>query len=64
MWPKRYKDYPPDDPLIQNPVYPDAGIVGCEMHERNGWDTACHQKPPQKQRKSWMQRFKNVFRKR
>lgn len=37
MWPKNYKDYPKDTPLKKNRVEPMKGIVGCEMHESNGW---------------------------
>jgi hypothetical protein len=37
MWPKAYKDYQRDMPLIKNQVSPGQGIVGCEMHDINGW---------------------------
>jgi hypothetical protein len=37
MWPKNYKDYPIDKPLIKYQVEPGKGIIGCEMHEINGW---------------------------
>lgn len=37
MWPKSYKDYKVDEPLIQRKVEPSHGIIGCEMHEINGW---------------------------
>ncbi len=37
MWPKSYKDYPKDTPLVQNRVEPGKGIIGCEMSEPNGW---------------------------
>jgi hypothetical protein len=37
MWPKSYKDYPIDTPLIKQQVRPGKGIIGCEMHELNGW---------------------------
>jgi len=42
MWPKKYKDYPEDLPLIQNQVEPGKGIIGCEMHDLNGWGGAYH----------------------
>ncbi len=42
MWPKKYKDYPPDKPLIHYPVEPGKGIIGCEMHEINGWGDQVH----------------------
>jgi len=37
MWPKSYKDCPKDKPLIKYEVEPSRGIIGCEMHEINGW---------------------------
>lgn len=42
MWHNTYKDYPPDDPLIQNPVQSGKGIIGCEMHDLNGWGEKQH----------------------
>lgn len=42
MWPKKYKDYPEDLPLTQNQVEPGKGIIGCEMHDLNGWGEAYH----------------------
>ncbi len=48
MWPKEYRDYPKDKPLVKNRVEPGKGIVGCEMHDLNGWGTTHHvayQKP-------------------
>lgn len=42
MWPKNYKDYPEDTPLIHEQVEPGKGIVGCEMHELNGWGETLH----------------------
>jgi len=44
MWPKSYKDYPVDSPLIQEQVEPGKGIVGCEMHDLNGWGEELHVK--------------------
>lgn len=37
MWFKEYRDYPIDTPLIQKRVESGHGIIGCEMHELNGW---------------------------
>lgn len=37
MWHKEYRDYKTDQPLIKCPVESSHGIVGCEMHEINGW---------------------------
>lgn len=42
MWPKLYRDYPLDKPLIKHRVESGKGIVGCEMHELNGWGTSYH----------------------
>lgn len=44
MWPKSYKDYSVDKPLIKEKVEPGKGIIGCEMHELNGWGTNYHYK--------------------
>lgn len=50
MWPKNYKDYPVDEPLIKEKVETGKGIVGCEMHERNGWGDEIHQQPRKKRK--------------
>lgn len=42
MWFKEYKDYPIDTPVIQEPVESGKGIIGCEMHELNGWGEEVH----------------------
>ncbi len=42
MWHKEYRDYPPDTPMIKEQVSPSHGIVGCEMHEINGWGHNYH----------------------
>lgn len=42
MWPKSYKDYPVDTALIQQQVESGKGIVGCEMHDLNGWGEELH----------------------
>lgn len=44
MWPKEYRDYKKDEPLVKNRVEPSKGIVGCEMHERNGWGNTFQKK--------------------
>lgn len=48
MWPKEYKDYPPDSVLKKEKVAPLKGIVGCEMNEVNGWGESFHWKRKQK----------------
>lgn len=50
MWPKAYKDYPKDTPLIKDKVDPSNGIVGCEMHDSNGWGETYHILPKPKKR--------------
>jgi len=42
MWLKFYRDYPVDTPLIKNRVQSGQGIIGCEMHELNGWGNTLH----------------------
>lgn len=42
MWPKAYRDYPKDTPLKKQQVSAGKGIVGCEMHEVNGWGEEFH----------------------
>ena len=39
MWSKSYQDYKVDKALIKYRVESGKGIVGCEMHEYNGWNT-------------------------
>lgn len=42
MWFKEYRDYPMDRPLIKEQVESGKGIIGCEMHDLNGWGTDWH----------------------
>lgn len=51
MWPKSYRDYKKDEPLIKYQVEPGHGIIGCEMHDLNGWGDNFHI-PRKKKRKS------------
>ena len=48
MWPKSYKDYPEDQSLKKEKVSPGNGIVGCEMHDINGWGNSDHRPRPRK----------------
>lgn len=48
MWKNTYKDYKPDENWIQEKVEPGHGIVGCEMHELNGWGNNLHIHPLKK----------------
>jgi hypothetical protein len=50
MWPKAYRDYKRDQPLIKYQVSSGHGIVGCEMHEINGWGNSWHGQIPQIQK--------------
>lgn len=50
MWYKAYRDYPEDTPLIKEQVEPSHGIIGCEMHELNGWGTTLHYHPKERKR--------------
>jgi len=49
MWPKKYKDYPVDDPLKKEVVKPGQGIVGVEMNDINGWGEELHRPAKRKQ---------------
>lgn len=42
MWPKSYKDYPKDTPLVKQQLQSGKGIIGCEMSELNGWGESYH----------------------
>jgi hypothetical protein len=46
MWWKEYRDYPLDKPLIKYQVQPGKGIIGCEMHEINGWGNTIFREHP------------------
>lgn len=48
MWFKQYRDYKTDKPLIKEQVEPGRGIIGCEMHDLNGWGNSIHQPKSQK----------------
>jgi hypothetical protein len=42
MWSKSYKDYQTDQSLTKNQVAPGRGLIGCEMHDLNGWGETNH----------------------
>lgn len=42
MWWREYKDYRPDSHIIKEKVESGKGIIGCEMHDRQGWGTTLH----------------------
>lgn len=62
MWFKEYRDYPIDSPLIKERVETNHGIIGCEMHEFNGWGNTFHETATPK--KSLIRRFIHLFRRR
>lgn len=55
MWPKSYKDYKKDEFLIKYWVEPGHGIIGCEMHELNGWGSSFH--IPKKKKKNFIEKI-------
>jgi len=52
MWHKEYRDYKPDYPMVKNRVEPSHGIIGCEMHEINGWGNTLQH--PKKKKKGFL----------
>lgn len=56
MWPKNYKDKPEDTPLKSIKIETGKGIVGCEMHEFNGWGLNYH--IPKERKRGF---FRNLF---
>lgn len=52
MWPKSYRDYKKDEPLVKEKVESGQGIVGCEMHDLNGWGESRHVPRKKKKRQS------------
>lgn len=50
MYPKSFKDYPEDMPLKKERVESGKGIIGCEMHDINGWGNTLHEQSPKKRR--------------
>jgi hypothetical protein len=59
MWHKEYRDYKTDESLIKNKLSSGKGIVGCEMHEINGWGE--HHHIPQKKRKNLFAKLLSYF---
>ena len=60
MWFKEYRDYPIDRPLIKQQVEPGDGIIGCEMHDLNGWGSELHRIRPRK-RGVWAKFMSFIF---
>lgn len=63
MWHKEYRDYSIDTPQIQEQVSSGQGIIGCEMHDINGWGTTIHI-PKQKKKGLWQKFIHYLFRER
>ena len=61
MWFKQYRDYPIDHPLIKEQVEPNHGIIGCEMHDLNGWGIEMHRFKPHK-KGVWAKLMSSLFR--
>lgn len=64
MWFKEYRDYPTDRPLIKEQVEPGQGIIGCEMHDLNGWGLNQHKTRKKKKKSLWSRLMRYLFRKR
>jgi hypothetical protein len=62
MWFKEYRDYETDKPLIKEQVDPTDGIIGCEMHDLNGWGTTVHETFPRKARGFFATLLTHLFR--
>lgn len=60
MWPKAYRDYKADEPLVKYPVETGKGIIGCEMHDLNGWGNSLHN-PIKKKKKSFFRTMLNTI---
>lgn len=63
MWFKEYRDYPIDRPLIKEKVEPGKGIIGCEMHDLNGWGLN-HHLPGKRKKSVWSRLMTHLFKKR
>lgn len=61
MWFKRYKDYPIDAPLLKETVESGKGVIGCEMHDRNGWGIEQHHAVPMQARSVWRRWISSIW---
>lgn len=57
MWEKEYKNYPTDTSLKKYKVEPSRGIVGCEMHDLEGWGYTLHVPPSKAKRKGLIRKL-------
>ncbi|MFA6915642.1 MAG: hypothetical protein WC222_04540 [Parachlamydiales bacterium] len=62
MWHREYKDYPTDLPLKHERLEPGKGIIGCEMHDINGWGNTVHVYRPKKKGffRRWIEYFMGI----
>lgn len=56
MWFRSFRDYETDKPLIKYQVQSGHGIIGCEMHDLNGWGNVIHI-PVRKRKKGLLARL-------
>jgi hypothetical protein len=63
MWFREYRDYRIDRPLIKEKVEPGKGIIGCEMHDLNGWGLN-HHKTGKRKKSLWSRLMTYWFNKR
>jgi hypothetical protein len=61
MWFKEYRDYPIDSGLKKQQVSPGKGIIGCEMHDLNGWGNSYHEHSVEKKHGVFMTFFISLF---
>jgi hypothetical protein len=59
VWRSIYKDYKPDGKWIKEEVESGKGIIGCEMHELNGWGNNIHKHEIKKD--GWIRTFLNLL---
>ena len=52
MWHREFRDYRIDQKMIKESIEPGKGIVGCEMHEINGWGNTLQH--PQKKKRGFL----------
>lgn len=61
MWFREYRDYKIDGPIIKQQVEPGRGIIGCEMHEIQGWGNTIHFESQKKKRGFFEKLFSKFF---
>ena len=61
MWQKSYRDYKRDEPLVKQKVETGKGIIGCEMHDLNGWGETMHISRPKARKKGLIRTLIDSF---